>query len=181
MRSELERRLQEYDGVAVSILSEAKTAYRSIPGYFEALLRLTGEPRQHTSEAASWLIKAEADDGTQFDIEFTDQLSQVLHDIHPWQAKLHILQSIESFELERAQAQRFFDWATSLADHPRPFLRAWSLHTRVVIGSQFADFRHKAKMALTAAGSDSAASVRARARKLSQQFSAGRGDNSLRD
>ena len=166
MTSELENRLQDFDGVAVSILFETRADCRNERGFLEELLRLVANTNPNVSLGATWILKAEADKGTRFDDELPDMLLNVLADISHWQAKLHILQSVEAFEFDKKQARGVFDWAASLAEHTRPFVRAWSLNARVVTGMKYGDFFDETLEALSVAESDSAASVRARARNL---------------
>ena len=168
MSLELEDRLLDFDGNAVSILSEARSSCHDIPGYFNELFRLCIDRRPNVSIGATWILKTEADEGAGFDTELTDQLLEALDEISSWQAKLHILQSVEAFEFNANNARQFFDWATLLTDHSRPFLRAWSLHALVMVGLKFQEFRHESRRALAVAEEDSAASVRARARRLRQ-------------
>lgn len=166
MTSDLERHLQEFDGVAVSTLREARSACRENLGYFEELIRLSRDPRPNIADGATWILKAEADDGARLEPETIEPLVSSLHTLTSWQAKLHICQSVEALMLTPAQAGLFFDWAASLADHRRPFLRSWSLNAMVIIALRFDAFRSAAETALSTADHDKAASVRARARKL---------------
>ena len=170
MASELERRLQDFDGVAISILSETRADCRNEHGFLEETLRLCADTNLNISLGATWILKAESEDGIRFDKDLADLLLNALADVSHWQAKLHILQSVEAFELDKKQARLVFDWATSMADYRRPFVRAWSLHARVVIGMKFGDFFDEAFEALSVAASDSAASVRARARILRKEI-----------
>lgn len=163
---DLERYLQEFDGVAVSKLSDARYASREDPGYVGDLVRLCRDPRPKVSSGATWILKAECDEGAKFEAEQLDPLISSLDKLPSWQAKLHVCQSIEAFELTPSQVDTVFEWAASLADHGRPFLRGWSLHAMVILSLRFHHLQDEAKAALSVADSDGAASVRARARKL---------------
>lgn len=170
MLTELERRLQEFDGVAVSILSEARSACRNDPDFHFELIRLCRDPREHIANGATWIVKAESDDGVHFEPEVLNPLISSLDTLPDWQARLHICQSVDAFVLSRKQAETFFGWAASLADHDRPFLRAWSVHAMVNLSLRFDRLLDGAEAALCAAERDTAASVRARARKLRKLF-----------
>ncbi len=170
MTPKLEDYLQEFDGVAVSVVSEARAACSSMPGYFDELIRLCADPRPTISIGATWILKAECDDGNSFGPALIDRLVQRLDDISPWQAQLHICQSFEAFEISAEHAKKFSGWAASLANHSRPLLRAWSLHLRVILSIRFEEFRRTAENALLKAEDDVAASVRARARNLRKQL-----------
>ena len=158
--------LEDFDGVAISILSEARATAREKNGYLEELVALCSDPDPKISDGAAWILKAEADDGMRFQSTLIAPLIGTLEDIPSWQAKLTICQSVEAFELTATQANTFITWASTLADHERPFLRAWSLHARIIIATQFEKYRKAALSALEVAENDDAASVRARARNL---------------
>jgi len=164
--STIEDHLEAFDGVAISVLSEARAAFRDTDGYLEDLFRLCGDPRANICVGATWMLKAEADAGGRFATELTDRLVQVLDLIPSWQAKLHICQAIDAFDLTEDQARTVFTWSASLADHEKPFLRAWSLHAAVRLGLKFEELRPASEAALESAHQDPAASVRARARNL---------------
>lgn len=170
MTSDLEQHLQAFDGVAVSILSEARFACRDAPGYVDELMRLCLDPRPHIAEGATWILKAEADDGAQFEPEAIEHLVSALDALASWQAELHICQSAEALMFTPNQARVFFDWAASREDHRRPFLRAWSLHAMVTTALRFDGFRSASETALSSADRDEAASVRARARALRKRL-----------
>ena len=170
MTSDLERHLLEFDGVAVTILSEARAACRDAPGYSDDLIRLCCDPRAGIAAGATWILKAEADDGARFDATTITPLMTALGSLPSWQASLHVCQAAEALQLSPEQAGAFFDWAASLTDHARPFLRAWSLHAMVITALSFDSYRDAAEAALAAADDDPAASVRARARKLGKRL-----------
>jgi len=164
--TQLENHLLDYDGHAVSILSEARIACRECANYFEDLIRLCFDPRPIISNGATWMLKAEFEDGEKLSAELTAQLIASLEKLQSWQSVLHICQAVEGFELTAAQANVFAKWGAQYADHSRPFVRAWSLHVRAVLGRQFETLQQDAERALTLAEKDPAASVKARARQL---------------
>lgn len=166
MCSKLKRLLQDFDGVAVSTLSEIRTRHRDAPGFLENFIGLCADPNPNVSSGATWILKAEADDGVTFKSKQIDPLLTSLTEIPNWQGKLHVLQAVGAFELEKKQARILFDWATSIAEHERPFVRAWSINARVVIGMQFKDLLDEALIGLSVAENDPSASVRARSRNI---------------
>lgn len=168
---QLEQHLLEFDGKAISLLSEARVLCRDRPGYIADLMQFCTDPRAHVADGAAWIVKAEIDDGARLDSVALDPLVQHLGAVPSWQAQLCLCQAVSGFDLTADQAALFYAWADTLADHDRPFLRAWSLHARVTISQKHPDFRAQAKAALNAADQDKAASVRARARNLRKGLS----------
>lgn len=168
--SRLEHRLLEFDGVAVSILSEARMACREEERFHEELLKLCFDDRMAAADGATWILKAELEDGWELPADLTDFLVVSLEKLQSWQAILHICQVVEYLNLTSVQAALFTKWARGQAGHLRPFVRAWALHARVILGCSFEQHRAEAEQALVSAEKDKAASVRARARNLRKTF-----------
>lgn len=168
---DLETRLQDFDGVALTILTEVRAACGDSPGYLDALLQLCIDPRPNMATGATWLLKAEICAGTTLEGPHLDPLTTGLAGLPTWEAQLHICQAIEGFRLSSAQATAVFDWAATLADHHRPFIRAWSVHAMVVLAEGFPMLVGRAEEALSVAETDAAASVKARARNLRKRLS----------
>lgn len=173
MRDALEQHLLKFDGRAVSLLSETRIACSSLPGYLDDLAALCFDPRKYVSDGATWIIKAELDDGVKLPPDATECIVASLGRIQSWQAALHLCQSVEKLSLSPAQAKRFVDWAKTYANHSRPFVRAWSLHARVVLRHKVPEFGQEVRRDLQAAEVDKAASVRARVRQLRKTFGLG--------
>lgn len=165
-KSSLESELEKFDGVAVSILSEARVKCAGSPQYFDELVRLSFDPRETISAGATWIIKAELEEGADLKPNQIQEIASSVNIEMPWQSMLHLCQSIECIHLTEEQADRFFKWAHSLSDHTRPFLRAWSLHVLVYVAMNYDRYRKVAVLELKKAEEDKAASVRARVRKL---------------
>ena len=158
--------LQAFDGSAISLLSEARTACRGSACFFDDLMAHCLDPEPSISNGATWILKAELEDGASLTPAMTQTLIGSLERLRAWQAMLHVCQLVDYLELTAEQAGRMIAWARSLADHSRPFLRAWSVHVRVVLGRKFKAYQRDADAALALAENDKAASVRARARQL---------------
>ncbi len=162
----LELHLREYDGQAISLLSEARMACKDRTGYLGDLVALCFDPSPTISDGATWILKAELEDGAEMSPELCEQVVASLGALEAWQAVLHICQAADGFPFSAPQAGGFIRWATTFSDHPRPFLRAWSMNSIVVLGRKFEEFRRGGERALAKAENDTAASVRARARRL---------------
>lgn len=166
MPTALEEAIARFDGVATAPLIEARAAFRDRPGFLDDLASLSLDPRATIADGASWILKAEIDEGATLPPEATDRLARSLDQLASWQAQLHLCQMADALALDAAQAGLFTAWARPLADHPRPLLRAWALHVTIVLGLRIGTHRKTLDDALDAADADPAGSVRARARKL---------------
>ncbi len=167
-KTTLERRLQDYDGVAVSILSEARAVFREVPDFHDDLIRLCCDQRPAIADGATWILKAELDDGAQLPAVLVDRLVASLDEVQSWPAMLHLCQCIRHLLLSPVQAAALRLWLSPLLRHKRPFLRAWALDGLCHlpdVGQDPPILQH-----LDAMENDPAASVRARARALRKMF-----------
>ncbi len=161
----LEDALKRYDGKATSILSEARATFGERRTFLSELVRLSGHDEPNVSDGATWLIKASLEDGVRLSPSQIEELIGRLDAISSWPAQLHICQSAEHLEVSAHQANACADWLTPLLISDRPFLRAWSMNALQHLAKQNPTLAERAMAALSAAENDSAASVRARARK----------------
>lgn len=169
-KTTLEGRLQDYDGVAVSILSEARIVCRLASGFQAELIRLCCDQRSTIADGATWILKAELDEGVQLPALLVDRLIASLDDVQSWPARLHLCQSIRHLDLSPAQAAALRIWLSPLLKHKRPFLRAWALDSLCHLPDAGQDPAILRQM--DAMEKDPAASVRARARALRRTLGA---------
>ena len=163
---DLRASLLEFDGIAVSILSEARARCRDNDGFLDDLIGLCADPSGAVADGATWILKAELEEGTALSRAQTEALVAALDGLTARQSLLHVFQVVHRLHLTEAEAGRIIGRAKSFSDHKRPFLRAWSLHAVVVLARQFPKYRQDAEAALEQGEADKAASVRARARQL---------------
>ena len=83
-KTTLESRLQDYDGVAVSILSEARIACRTAAGFHDDLIRLCCDQRPAIADGATWILKAELEAGVQLSAPLRLWLSPLLNHQRPF-------------------------------------------------------------------------------------------------
>lgn len=165
-RDELEKAISVFDGKNISCLSEARVKLRNSPRFIENLISLCFDNRPNMSDGATWILKAELENGTCLSVKSLKNISLSLEKLSSWQAKLHMCQIVERLDLTSEQAGQFIQWAHSFSDHARPFLRAWALSVRYILGNKFAEYQHEVELALSEAQKDKAASVQARMRQL---------------
>lgn len=162
-------RLAEFDGKATTLLGEARAAFGSEDGYIDALIVLAGDQDWPVSAGATWLLKYDLERGATLSEAATAKLIATLGDLRHWSALLHLCQSVRHLRPDETQASVMARWLAPLCAHERPFVRAWALDAVVSLGDRFEPLAPQAQAALAAAGEDRAASVRARARKLTEQ------------
>lgn len=158
--------LLEFDGRTISMLGEAEAKWRDTPGYVDALVNLTSASEHHIASGASWLIKSYLEQDGAFSPDQSQALLQTLPPDADWSTKLHLSQSIRYLAIPSDSVDALQQWLKPLLTHERPFLRAWSLDALGWLVSCHPRYQADFEAALHRALADSAASVRARARKL---------------
>ena len=161
----LEQALGRYDGNATELLTEIRAAFGARQTFLSELVSLASHEEAPISDGATWLIKALLDDGGRLTGSETEALLGGLDAITSWQAQLHVCQSVRHLTVPTHAASSSADWFEALLNSNRPFLRAWSMDALQELASHNATLGDRAATALEAAEQDSAASVRARARK----------------
>jgi len=162
--------LLEYDRKSPTVLTEAAVKFRVCPGYFDGLAELAGDDADAVSSGATWLIKHELENGLQPQPEWVRSLAAALDRVGPWDAKLHICQSIRFISLPDDCRSSFHAWLLPLLDHSRAFLRAWALDALCRLSVEDGALGATATAALDRLAEDPAASVRARVRALKKEF-----------
>ncbi|MFK5978419.1 MAG: hypothetical protein QM488_05990 [Rhizobiaceae bacterium] len=158
--------LSEFDGHAITLLSEAGAKYSDRTDYLDSLVALSSEGGKGVSNGATWLLKSYLDDGGGMSGEQVSHLLSQVDGIQNWAAQLHLCQSIQYLTVSSADADHLIYWLQPLLDHERPFLRAWSLDAIFRVSSQYSRFDNMLEMALSSGAKDPAASVRAKVRSL---------------
>ncbi len=161
--------LKDFDGKAMTILSEARAALGGRRSFVSDLVRLAAHEEANVSVGATWLIKDHLENGGRLTPARTKTLVGRLDAISSWQAELHVCQSVQYLEPSPEQARACADWLTPLLRSERPFLRAWSMDALQHLAQRNNDLAARAEAALNEADDDPAASVRARARNLRKQ------------
>ncbi len=161
----LEEALRRYDGKTTDGLAEISAAFGDRHSLLSELVGLATHEEALVSEAATWLIKAQLDNGARLTGPETEALLGRLDRVTPWQAQLHICQSVRHFDVPTQLAIDCVEWFEALLTSDRPFLRAWSMDALQELAQQNAELAQRTEMALAAAEQDPAASVRSRARR----------------
>lgn len=164
--SDLIAALREFDGKAVTILSEARARFSGDPHFMGELVSHIDSPEEHVANGATWLIKDCLDSGVVLGPKQSEALVARLEAVPTWQAALHLCQVAELIALTPNQARCFGEWAARFLDHERPFLRAWSISALQHVAQHAPDLLARAETALAEAEKDTSASVRARMRKI---------------
>lgn len=168
MSTDLRTALLAFDGKAISLLSEAAAAHGSAPDYLDQLLSFITAPEPQLGAGASWLIKAHLEAGHGLTNVQSQVLLEALKADLDWATALHILQSVKFLDVGVASDDGALKAVEDYARHARPFVRAWALDAFVRLATPHPGLEKQIARLLKQGHADVAASVRARARRLSQ-------------
>ena len=170
MTSDLRTALLAFDGKATSLLSEAAMQHRDTAGYLDDLITLIGDPEGHIGDGASWLLKARLEmDNRLSSTQVKSILDRLCMDLN-WAAALHVLQSVQHLDPPPRIDTHVRNAIEHYTQHDRPFLRAWALDAFMRLFGANAEYKTQIALLMDHAREDPAASVRARARKLSKEL-----------
>ncbi len=154
-----------FDGKTLTELRAALAADLSAAQLAEAVAR-AGSPTASCQVAATWLIKSWLQAGGRLSPRLTDSLLRKLDQIGPWEARLHLLQSLRYLSIPPARLAQTRAFIAAGRDHGKTFVRVWALDALVHLSDDFPELRPTAQAATDEALHAAAASLRARARQL---------------
>lgn len=163
---DLQQALSGFTGTEISILSEARAAHRHAPNFLASVVALIAQPDPMLQRAGGWLLLESARDNTINPHDALDASAPHLAGVEDWQCALTLLQLADLIATPLKQPKDWARFATAHFTHKRPFLRAWAVNALCRLAAHHPEHLDAASRALTAARSDTAASVRARARNI---------------
>ena len=165
---DLHAELAAFDGKQTEVLEALAAKLSPEPRLVGELCALAQRDEAGLPAAATWLLKRFQEQGYVYSEEETAGLLGLFDSVGPWEAKLHLLQTLPRLVIPE-------DWAPALwtlvkgedfLQSPNKFVRAWSYNALAVLATQHPAYRRDAAALLAAAQEDEAASVRARLRNV---------------
>lgn len=115
----------------------------------------------------TWLIKHHADQNGTFTKEQSHDIAQLLSNLNNWAEKLHILQTMPSLHISEEDFDTWESFIGEHLDYSQNFVRTSAYHGLYVLSQYQTEMKPDILVIFKEAlESDSAASVRARLRKL---------------
>jgi len=158
--------VSEFDGKHVGPLGDvtAKTPWSA--NILDHLINLCTADSENTQIAGSWMLKTYLDQGASLSVNQSRSIVDNLADLTSWQAQLHLAQSFSKINVPHYCANEVVSTLQTWFRSDHKFLRAWACDALWRLGQQHEDLRQTAIETLLEAETDTAASVRARARNL---------------
>lgn len=161
--------LADYDGKTVAQLEAIRDSREVTGALLSECIDLLDAPGPEVSVGASWLLRAWLEAGAALDATQISALADRLeHVTAPW-ARLHVCQTIRSLGApEPPASDRIAGFLRECRASPRPFLRAWATDGMHALARHHPQYGPEADRMLAEAFTDAAASVRARARRITE-------------
>lgn len=123
--------------------------------------------------AATWLLKAWCEAGLRPDRRRSGRWAGLLAEDLPWEARLHLLQSLEWLDPSPARWRTLVPVLGGLTRSERPFLQAWAAWGLGLAVLRLPDERARVEGWLVALEERAPASVRVRLRKVRELWARG--------
>jgi len=156
--------LENFDGKEIASLQVLKSGWTLDSRTLEALLTIMENEDDRQQIGASWIVLNYPELHSYFGEPERARLMEILASQVHWQVTLHILQFLPFLNLSCAEYREAHPILIELADHQRPFVRAWSYNALYLAADKNEELRPSVSPLLRAALNDEKASVRARIR-----------------
>ena len=160
----IEQALALWDGKSADDIRVIYASYFEQAGFTDAIVNLTNS--ESHQKGSTWILKAWLENGNRLESRHVKKIYNLLDELHHWEAKLHILQSIPFMPIENSdkkQIDRFL--RITLIDNNK-FVRAWSYNGFYELARQYPEYASEAKQFFETAMRDEAPSIKARIRNI---------------
>lgn len=167
--------LREWDGKSVEDIHSLYQRFKQDPQLIDHLIAFA---KQETLQSgATWMLKAHLEsifdtrtttshDGLALTQRQANQIIALSDRLHPWQAKLHLLQILPCLTISKANKPKLEYFLRQCLADSNKFVRAWAYNGLFILSQQYPEYREETKQFFAMAMKDEAASVKARIRKL---------------
>jgi hypothetical protein len=161
---EVVRALDDFDGRHVDDLTALQKKTPLSPAVVGVVIEAMASPRESVQVGATWLLKAYLDDGASLSPREVERIGGRLVGLNDGFARLHVCQSVRRLVIPEPVATAFAAFVRECMVSPNTYLRAWGPDAFAHLARQHPAFEDEARRKVEGALSDTAASVRARAR-----------------
>ena len=169
MRKTLSQQLQQWDGIHTEDLIKLYQAKAQDPLFFDTLIELCLHETM-LQKASTWLIKHHYDQRQQLEDAAILKLLSACDHLEHWEAKLHILQIIPSFELKEQSIPLISSFIKSAFDEEKKFVRAAAYPAFFAMTKVLPDLQQELKQRCEKAMEVESASIKSKVRKILKQL-----------
>ncbi|WP_299395857.1 hypothetical protein [Pelagibius sp.] len=162
--------LTAFDGKHTAPLEAFAVRQAPTAAVIRALTARATVPDERQQSAATWLLKHYSEDGLAFSARQTAALLALLHQVTPWEAKLHLLQIFPGLAVPKDEAPVLSALLRGPAyrGDANKLVRAWTYNALAALAAQHPAQRAAVQVLLAHGANDAAASVRARLRGIAK-------------
>ncbi len=160
----LQQDLNGWDGKSSSDIEKIHQRHRDSQRYSARLVELMRDENLQTG--ASWLLKRHLETGDKLALAEITALLTLLPDFGHWQTKLHILQCLPFFTIDKSVKPTVENFLRECLVDSNKFVRAWAYNGFNELSHQYPEYREETEEFLAMAMRDEAPSVKARIRNM---------------
>ena len=164
----LKVQLSNWDGKQTDVIGQIYTDLSNQAAFIDdCIVLLTDSELQ---AGASWLLKRHCDSGQVIHPQQVAAIFDCLDQLQHWQAKLHILQSMQHLPVNPEQLKPVRLFVKNAINDDNKFVRAWAYDGLYQLALQYPEHEQEAREFFEMAMRDEAASVKARIRNILKKF-----------
>jgi hypothetical protein len=164
--SQLEARLQHFDGKHIDSLFRIAAALPCDPSTIDELISLAERSDPPMQIGATWILKRFQSQNAVFSPVQVTKLIEQLCGSGPWESRLHLLQMLPKLDIPSSGTEMLFQFLVRSVGENNKFVRAWAYTALHKLATQHPDYVSEVVPLLANGQEDEAASVRARLRQL---------------
>jgi len=156
--------ISKWNGKYVSDLEDIYKIHATQADFVNKLLGLIADGTYQSG--ATWLLKHYLDKGNSLRNSDVSRVYEMLKTLIPWQAKLHVLQSVEYLPIAADDAKLFEQFLRIAITDNNKFVRAWAYNGFYLLAKQYDEYRMEVEQFFNMAMNDEMPSVKARIRNI---------------
>lgn len=160
----LEQEILNWDGKSSADISDIYSRYSCESNFTITLVDLC--KRIDLQKGATWLLKKHLESNHSLSRAQIAIIYTLAPNLHGWEAKLHILQSMAYMPVGEQEKQGVEVFLRNCLMSDNKFVRAWAYNGFYKLALQYPEYKAEVKKFLDMAMKDEAASVKARVRNI---------------
>lgn len=158
----IEQEIASWDGKSAVDIKAIYDAHNAESNFADTIVALTFT--ETCGKGASWLLKTWLEAGNELEQPQIEKIYGSLDQLKPWEAKLHVLQSIPFMPIAETVCSNLYAFLRITLTDSNKFVRAWSYNGLYELSRQHSKYIDETKEYFEMAMRDEVPSVKARIR-----------------